>query len=57
MVKNTLERIHTIDGDDLFEWSLEILHAIPVDELERALTAWIDRVRYVSESNGDYIAK
>jgi crotonobetainyl-CoA:carnitine CoA-transferase CaiB-like acyl-CoA transferase len=37
--KNRLERIHTVDGDDLFEQLLEILQAIPVDELERVSPA------------------
>jgi hypothetical protein len=55
-VKNCLERIHTVDGDDLFEKLLEILHPIWVDELEQVFTAWIYRVRDVSEGNGDHIA-
>jgi hypothetical protein len=55
-VKDHLERIHTVDGDDLFEQLLEILQAIPIDELELVFTAWIDRIREVSEENGDYIA-
>jgi hypothetical protein len=33
------------------------MQVIPVDELERVFTAWIDRVREVSEGNGDYIAQ
>jgi hypothetical protein len=45
-----------VGGDDLFEQMLEILHATPVDEFERAFTAWINRVCEVSEGNGDYIA-
>jgi hypothetical protein len=44
-VKNRLERIHTVDGDDLFGQLSETLQAIPVH-----------RVREVSEGNGDYIA-
>jgi hypothetical protein len=34
-VKNRLERIHTVDGDDLFEQLLELVPVIPVDELDR----------------------
>jgi hypothetical protein len=52
-VKGQLERIRTVVVDDLFEQLLEILQMIPVDELERVFTAWIDRVREVSEGNGD----
>jgi enolase len=55
-VNDRLERIHTVDGDDLFEQSLEILQKIPIDELDRVFTAWIDRVHKVSKQNGDYIA-
>jgi hypothetical protein len=56
-VKDRLERIHTVDRDNLFEQLLEILQAIAVDELDRVVTAWIDRVCEVSEGNGDYIAQ
>jgi transposase len=38
-VKNRLERIHRVDGNDLFEQLLEILRATPVDELELVFTA------------------
>jgi transposase len=55
-LKNRLERIYTVDGDDLFEQLLEILREIPVDELEPIFTARIDRIREVNEGNGDYIA-
>jgi transposase len=55
--KNRLERIQTADGDDLFEQFLELLHAIPVDELKRAFAAWINRVREGSEGNGDSMAE
>jgi hypothetical protein len=54
-VKDRLERTHTVDGDDLFEQLFEILRAIAVDELERVFTARIDRVREVSEGDGDHI--
>jgi hypothetical protein len=37
------------------EQLLEILQAIPIDELDRVFTAWIDRVREASEGSGDYI--
>jgi hypothetical protein len=33
-VKDRLERIYTVDGDDLCEQLLEILQEISVDELE-----------------------
>jgi hypothetical protein len=52
-VKNRVEKIPTVDEDNLFEQLLEILKAIPVDELERVFTAWVDRVREVSQGNGD----
>jgi hypothetical protein len=55
-VNNRIERIDTIDGDYLFETLLEMLQEIPIDELDQVFTAWIDRVRGVSEGNGDYIA-
>jgi hypothetical protein len=45
-----------VDGDDLPKQLLDILHAIPVNELERAFTAWIDRLREASEGNDDYNA-
>jgi hypothetical protein len=38
-VNDRLERIHRVDGDDLSEQLLEILQAIPVDELTRIFTA------------------
>jgi hypothetical protein len=52
-VKNRLEKTNTVDGDDLFEQLSEMLPAIPIDELEPVFTAWIDRVREVSEGNCD----
>jgi hypothetical protein len=55
-VKDWLKRIDTVDGGDIFEYSLEILRAIPVDELKRVFIAWIDHNREVSERNDDYIA-
>jgi hypothetical protein len=54
-VKDWLKRMYTVDGDNLFEQLLEMLHASAVDEFERVFTAWIDRVRQVGEGNGDYI--
>jgi hypothetical protein len=56
MVKNRLERIHTVDEHDLFETLLEVLQVIPVDELERVFPACIDRVLEVNEGSGDCIA-
>jgi hypothetical protein len=35
----------------------EILSSISVEELERVLAAWIDRVRQVTEGNGDYLTR
>jgi hypothetical protein len=37
-VKDPLERIHAVDGGDLFEQLLEMVQVIPVDELERVFT-------------------
>jgi hypothetical protein len=53
-VKNRLEQIQASDADDFFEQLEEILSSISVEELERVLAAWIDRVRQVSEGNGEY---
>jgi hypothetical protein len=52
-MKDRLERIHAVDTDDLFETLLEILQAIPVDELHQVFPAWIDRIREVNEGNDD----
>jgi hypothetical protein len=54
-VKNRLEQIQASDADDFFEQLEEILSSISVEELERVFAAWIDRVRQVSEGNGEYL--
>jgi hypothetical protein len=54
-VKDWLNRIHTADGDDLFERSLGITQEILIDELGRISIAWIDLVREVSERNSNNI--
>jgi hypothetical protein len=54
-VKNRLEQIQASDADDFFEQLQEILSSISVEELERVFAAWIDRVRQVSEGNGEYL--
>jgi hypothetical protein len=54
-VKNRLEKIQASDADDFFEQLEEILSSIAVEELERVFAAWIDRVRQVSEGNGEYL--
>jgi hypothetical protein len=55
MVKNQLEQIHASDADDFFGQFDEILNSIPVEKLKWVFTAWIDRVRQVSEGNEDYL--
>jgi hypothetical protein len=54
-VKNRLEQIQASDADDFFEQLEEILSSISVEELEWVFAAWIDRVRQVSEGNGEYL--
>jgi hypothetical protein len=56
-LKDQLDKMHTADGDELFEQLLDILSAIPVDKLERGFTAWVDRVREMREGTDDYIAQ
>jgi hypothetical protein len=54
-VKNRLEQIQASDADDFFEQLTEILNSISPEELERVFAAWIDRIRQVSEGNGEYL--
>jgi hypothetical protein len=56
-VKNRLEQIQASDADDFFEQLEAILSSISVEELERVFAAWTDRVRQVSEGNGEYLTE
>jgi hypothetical protein len=55
IVKNRLERIQASDMDEFLEQLYELLHSIPVEELEHVFSSWIDRVRQISEGIWHYI--
>jgi hypothetical protein len=52
--KNRLEPVEACDADDFFDQVDEILRSISAAELECVFAAWIDRVRQVSEGDGEY---
>jgi hypothetical protein len=43
------------DEDQFFESLEAILRGIDQEELNRVFQAWVERVRKVSEGNGDYV--
>jgi hypothetical protein len=54
-VKNRLEQIQARDADDFFDQLDEIQSLISAEELKPVFVAWIDRVRQVSEGDGEYL--
>jgi hypothetical protein len=54
-VKEKLERTQMADEDQFFESLEAILKDIDQEELNRVFQAWVERVRKVSEGNGDYV--
>jgi hypothetical protein len=54
-VKEKLERTQMADEDQFFESLEAILRRIDQEELNRIFQAWVERVRKVSEGNGDYV--
>jgi histone-lysine N-methyltransferase SETMAR len=55
LVKGKLGHVDVMEEDDLFEALDEILGSIPGEELLRVFETWLDRVRAVSDGDGDYI--
>jgi hypothetical protein len=55
-VKNRLEQIQACDADNCFDQLDEFLSSISAEEFEGVFAAWIDRVREVSEGDGEYLA-
>jgi hypothetical protein len=54
-VKKKLERTQMADEDQFFESLEAILRGIDQEELNRVFQAWVERIRKVSEGNGDYV--
>jgi histone-lysine N-methyltransferase SETMAR len=54
-MKEKLERTQVADEDQFFESLEAILRGIDQEELNRVFQAWVERVRKVSEGNGDYV--
>jgi hypothetical protein len=54
-VKEKLERTQMADEDQFFESLEAILRCIDQEELNTVFQAWVERVRKVSEGNGDYV--
>jgi hypothetical protein len=54
-MKEKLERTQVADEDQFFESLEAILRLIDQEELNRVFQAWVERVRKVTEGNGDYV--
>jgi hypothetical protein len=53
-VKERLTDIETVDEEDLFNRSKEILNEIPWKELDKVFGAWINWLMTVSGGDGGY---
>jgi transposase len=55
-VKQRLQQAQFSEEDDFFEELDTILMSISKDELMKVFQSWLERVRAVSQGNGDYIS-